>query len=371
MQTTARQAVATGKLLPLESLRGIAALSVAVFHMDIGSHLNNVFTDHAWLMVDFFFVLSGFVIALNYQERITSFADLGRFQKKRFWRLYPLHLLMLLVFVCIELAKFVAERKFGLEANTAAFSVNDFPSFVANLLLLQNWVSTTVTFNYPSWSISSEFYTYALFGLIVLVTRRSGWLVVTVSVLLVAVSGVALQSIVAGVQVIPGPLRCLYSFFIGVLIYPLFRRAGADSIANSIPAMLAIVACVVTIVLLGDRRAAVLLAPPVFALAVYCVARTSTNTVVSKTLSQRWLVYLGAISYGVYMIHAAVWWMVNQITKLVFKLPTHVDAEGKVTVEMPNTFLADVVMLAGLALVVLLAHWSYVYLERRFYQSRS
>ena len=77
------------KYLALESLRGGAAISVAIHHFYIGSHFNVAFTMYAWLMVDFFFVLSGFVIALNYQDRIKTFENLKAFQFKRFLRLYP------------------------------------------------------------------------------------------------------------------------------------------------------------------------------------------------------------------------------------------------------------------------------------------
>ena len=64
------------KIFYLESLRGLAALSVAFYHFDIGSLLtNNAFVKNSWLMVDFFFVLSGFVIALNFQSKIYNFTD--------------------------------------------------------------------------------------------------------------------------------------------------------------------------------------------------------------------------------------------------------------------------------------------------------
>ena len=43
------------KLVVLESLRGVAAISVAFFHFNTGSIFNNGFTNNAWLMVDFFF----------------------------------------------------------------------------------------------------------------------------------------------------------------------------------------------------------------------------------------------------------------------------------------------------------------------------
>jgi peptidoglycan/LPS O-acetylase OafA/YrhL len=57
------------------------------------------------LMVDFFFVLSGFVIFHIYADRMPSFGSLLRFLWLRLGRLYPLHLLMLLVFLGIEVIK--------------------------------------------------------------------------------------------------------------------------------------------------------------------------------------------------------------------------------------------------------------------------
>jgi len=88
------------RIEPLESLRVIAALAVAIFHFRTPSPLAaNAFIEHADLMVDLFFVLSGFVIALNYRERIGSFWDALTFQHRRFWRLYTLHLFTLMVFV--------------------------------------------------------------------------------------------------------------------------------------------------------------------------------------------------------------------------------------------------------------------------------
>ena len=159
------------KFLALESLRGVAAISVAIFHFSIGSHLNTEFTKNAWLMVDFFFVLSGFVIALNYQDHIKTFENLKVFQYKRFLRLYPLHLLMLFVFLGIECMKYLVEIKFNLVANNPAFRDSDLGAFIAHIFLLQNWTMDHTSFNGISWSISAEFYTYAIFGSLLLVPR--------------------------------------------------------------------------------------------------------------------------------------------------------------------------------------------------------
>jgi peptidoglycan/LPS O-acetylase OafA/YrhL len=61
------------RFIALDSWRGIAACLVALFHLEayshlVYSHLNAApFLRNSWLFVDFFFVLSGFVIAANYQ----------------------------------------------------------------------------------------------------------------------------------------------------------------------------------------------------------------------------------------------------------------------------------------------------------------
>ncbi|MFX5464960.1 hypothetical protein ABTD44_21555, partial [Acinetobacter baumannii] len=62
-----------------------------------------------YLMVHLFFVLSGFVIYNAYAARIDSAQDLMRFQFLRFGRLYPVHLLFLLVYVLFEVAKYVGQ----------------------------------------------------------------------------------------------------------------------------------------------------------------------------------------------------------------------------------------------------------------------
>jgi len=119
----------------------------------------------------FFFVLSGFVIAINYLDKIFTFKDIILFQKKRFLRLYPLHFIMLIIFLFIEITKYIAEAKFGLNASNKPFTTNNLVSFLANIFLIQNYTVSNLTFNTPSWSISAEFYTYFLFALIFFLTE--------------------------------------------------------------------------------------------------------------------------------------------------------------------------------------------------------
>jgi len=359
------------KLLNLESLRGLAAVSVAFFHFDSGSHFNNVFVTHAWLMVDFFFVLSGFVIALNYQNRIKSIHDLLVFQKKRLLRLYPLHLIMLMVFFGIEVVKYIAEIKFNLIANNRAFSVNDLGAFFANVTLLHNWTMTGLTFNYPSWSISAEFYTYALFGVIALLTIKSIRSFYIASVILVLLTGMALYS--RGMEAsITGPWRCIHSFFIGAITYGIYQRFNLrDRLRSSFTSLIMLSICIWLVILLGGQKTGLVITIPfIFAAAVLSLVATKTTSRINKVLSNSWLVYLGTISYGIYMIHAAVWWLYMQLMRFMFDFTTIVDIAGNRKVIIDNVFLADAISLSGIVLIIILAHFSYVFIETKFNKKR-
>ncbi len=162
----------------IESLRGLAALLVVFYHIPAWNQLiyNIPIFRHGHLMVDFFFVLSGFVIFSSYQGRIRSAKDAMKFHLLRIGRLYPVHLLFLFVFLFFECIKYIAVTKFslGVDATSLPFSSNNLPAFAQHLLLIQAIGPTGLadTYNYPAWSISVEFYTYFIFSGIALLLPR-------------------------------------------------------------------------------------------------------------------------------------------------------------------------------------------------------
>ncbi len=360
--------MATKKFRNIESLRGIAALSVVLYHFDIGSHFNVTFVKNSWLMVDFFFVLSGFVVALSYISRITSFENLISFQKKRFWRLYPLHLLTLFLFVLIEIAKYLAEIKLGLVGSAPAFSYSNLNAFVANLFLVQNWTLDALTYNYPSWSISAEFYTYAVFGIFVLVAQGNLSRFYLLAALVITIACLVLFENGMDEGRISGPMRCLASFFIGTLTYKVFSILKTNfSFDNSIPSTLLLIIGIVCVIIMGSEKSGVtVLMPFIFSLIILSLVLTNECALVNKVLNNRFLVYLGTISYGIYMIHAFVWWIWIQLLKYVFYMPIVMNSEGKQIILIDNAYLADMISFAGVAVIILLAHLSYRYFERVF-----
>jgi peptidoglycan/LPS O-acetylase OafA/YrhL len=349
-------------------LRGIGALSVAFFHFNVGGHFNNTFGDNAGILVDGFFVLSGFVIALNYIDRIKTTQDLIIFQRKRFLRLYPLHIIMLFAFVIVEVAKYFVEVKFGLIANNRAFTTNNINAFLANAMLIQNWVLPTLTYNGPSWSISAEFYTYAIFGILLVLTNRRRKLLVTS--LIVSILGFGFLLSVNGMSSdnISGPLRCLYAFSIGALAccaYNFLRNTIV--LKSSIPSVISLISSIVIVIFFGVKESNfVELIPLFFGMTILVLVLTKQDQKIHRALSNDWTVYLGTISYGIYMIHTLIWWILTQTLRLVLKVPTQVNPDGTVTILIDNVFFADLLSVIGVVIVIFLAHFSYKYVETRF-----
>jgi peptidoglycan/LPS O-acetylase OafA/YrhL len=359
------------KLLPLESLRGIAALSVAFLHFNVGSHFNNSFVGNAWIMVDFFFVLSGFVIALNYIDKITTAQELYAFQKKRFLRLYPLHLIMLFAFVGLELVRIAYGMLPGVSVSGEVFSTpNDIFAVFANIVLLQNFLVSMPTFNYPSWSISSEFFTYLAFGLIVLFSGTKRRLFVLL-LPLVLFSGILLSTVgMEPVSNVSGPLRCIYSFFIGAITFLVYDRLkNSISLSTSFLATLLLLATVLVVILFANTNYDyVELIPMLFAITILSLSLTERGTTINRMLSMRWLVYLGTISYGIYMIHAFVWLIINVTMRRLFNIAIFPTEGSYATID--NIIIADLLSVLGMGIVIILAHLSYKYIETRFNKLR-
>lgn len=359
------------KLFVLESLRGIAAISVAFFHFNTGSIFNNGFTNNAWIMVDFFFVLSGFVIALNYLEKISSWSDLINFQKKRFLRLYPLHFIMLIVFLTIEIIKYFVEINFELTANNPAFSKNNFTSFCANLLLVQNWTLSSLTYNQPSWSISSEFFIYTLFALIILIFKNEKKIIFIVLLINILTFGLIINYYGIGAEGFRGNIRCIYSFSIGAIIYHLYYKLREKFLFSSSTISLFITLFTFFVVINeGDKNSNFIeLVPILFGITILSIVLTAKNTLIYNLLSFNWMVYLGTISYGIYMIHDALWWVIKQILKFIFHYPIEIGESGIRVIVINNVYLSSLISLIGILLVILLSHFSYNLIEKRFYKN--
>lgn len=289
----------------LDGLRGVFAVAVVVFHAGFASHLFPLPVVRAlYLCVDFFFVLSGFVIAYAYADRLTDRDATRGFVLRRIGRVWPLHIAMLAVLIVVECAKLALTRTLGVEQESGMpfTGSTSLYAIVTNIVLLQSFdLHASTTWNYPSWSISAEFGAYLLFALICVLARRwSLWVAAgvvvaaTLTIVLVSKTGMDLTYHL-------GAVRAALGFCLGWLVQAAYRitpsRAGSS-------VELGLLAVLLGYFSIAGTSALSFVAPFLFAVAIYFFA--GGNGVVTRALRSRPLQVLGRLSYSIYMTHAVV-----------------------------------------------------------------
>jgi len=296
----------------LDSWRGICACMVALFHFQANNHLHEIplFTN-AGLFVNFFFVLSGFVIFANYETKIKEGFGLGRFMFLRFGRLYPLHLATLLAFISVDLLQMLVPALNNLTANEPFAGPGQTPDYIVqNILLVHSFdFGKHLSFNWPSWSISAEFYTYLVFAVAILSFKNKvAWFNITASLLaLVFLILFNENSIHATTNF--GIIRCIYGFAAGAICWHIWSHQNSELMhkisKNTWSVIEAIVfLSVILFVALHGKTAFNLFAPVVFMLAVFVFSFESG--IISNVLNKPLFRGLGKLSYSIYMNHAFI-----------------------------------------------------------------
>ncbi len=289
--------VAPADLRALTALRFVAAAWVTLYtcwpFLDVG------FTPHlaqkGYLGVELFFVLSGFILSHVYLEPFGA----KRFGYKSFlWariaRVYPLHLVTLLGVMALALAA-------GAAGIAMQARVIDWPSLPANLLMLHAWgLAPEAAFNHPSWSISAEWFAYLAFPVFAAgawALRARPWTAVAGAALALLALYVAFQDL-AGFPLTEatirwGALRIVPCFALGCALYLVHRRGGVSR-----PGLLAGLAL---ILILGATSVNAWDGFIVLMGGALILALGSLDNVRAGPLSSRFAVWLGEISYALYM----------------------------------------------------------------------
>ncbi len=276
------------RLVVLDSFRGLFALMVVLLHGPFQSHLYYLTAiRNSGVFVDFFFVLSGFVLALAYQDRAGSPRHAAGFMIRRIGRLWPLALVALGVLLVLT-GGAGDDTGFTLQA---AFLVQAFRN------------DTLLWLNFPSWSISAELAAYAVFALAMLAPRGP------TLPLLVAGLGAAL---VLGGAIDPGfgasfdhgLFRAVACFALGHLAWQLRLRLGTGPLPH---ASLCEIACV-GLILAQISQTRLTGVPPELLLtfAVTILVFSWEGGIISRLLSAAPFRALGRWSYGIYILHMPV-----------------------------------------------------------------
>ena len=311
------------------AFRGLAAMMVMIVHFvilkdDGKSAAVTVFDfgDNIELVLDTFFVLSGFIMSYIYLDTFKDKVKPERtlkFLAHRFSRLYPLHIFALLVLMAergsqVVLASFVPF--FGDRGPATFFNGFDTPySLLTNIFIVHAWgFGDKLSWNYPSWTVSAEFAAYLTFPLLCLVIGRLGKLGAALLMAAGFAGYVALNAEYGtiGIPGVIGALRCIPGFAIGVGVYGL--SVGLRLPSDRLLGVLQIAA--VAAMLLGYA----VIDNQVLIIALIClvvIVTTENRGVLVNALCWQPLQYLGRISFTIYIMHVVAGNAISPIMRLV------------------------------------------------------
>ena len=289
-------------LRALTTLRFLAALWVVLYtawpHLDVS--FVPVAVTKGYLGVETFFVLSGFILSHVYLEAAGEKRfSYGGFLWARLARVYPLHLVTLFGMIGLGVAATVA----GLSIDA---SLTDWRALPAHLTLTHAWgLATSSAFNHPSWSISAEWAAYLSFPAFAFVAwrLREQPVLATVLAAAFALGLYAAFEPLAGYSLTEatfrwGALRIAPCFALGCALYLVHRRGGVPFAG---PVALVSGAAVLISASLGLWDAVTVLAAGGLILGL-----GSLDNLRAGVLGSKAGVYLGEISYSIYMVCAPV-----------------------------------------------------------------
>jgi peptidoglycan/LPS O-acetylase OafA/YrhL len=295
---------------PLTSLRFLFAFMVFCCHCPFYTDpdtfaykLSHHVMSEGYIGVSFFFILSGFILSLNYADSFEK----EKVSAKEFWilrfaRIYPLYLATLLIEIPFTFHEYLAS------------AATWWGRFAACFFMVQSWVPDirwAAAFNTPSWSISAEAFFYALFPLLIIRIRHLRPAVI-VSLCFIVVLSVCMWFTPPQWQkalYYNNPLGRLGEFVLGIALYRFYEmRRAVWSFSYATRMELAAVLLFVLFFSLHSFipkvfRFSIYYWPPMVFL-LYVFARSAGA--LSKALSVPAFVLLGEASFAFYMIHYRV-----------------------------------------------------------------
>lgn len=311
---------------PLTSLRMIFALMVFASHLDFliekePTNLrwvyDNVFYE-GYIGVSFFFILSGFILAFNYQSEILKGTNVKlTFYVARIARIYPLHVLTFILSIPLSLDVFLGSNLLFIK------------QVITNLTLTQSYFPIRdiyFSFNIPAWSISNEMFFYLLFPFLIQIffkfnRFKKTWFIMIFA--LIPLLTLFISSKLFHQFFYISPFFRIIDFIIGIFIYNLYIILKLKN--REINFNLLEISSIVLLVVFFIFHERI---PQVARFSFYywipmcylIIAFSFQKGFISKFLSKKHFVYLGEISFGLYMFHHLILRYISAINIKFFHL---------------------------------------------------
>lgn len=367
----------------LTPLRGIAAMLTVIFHVNLflGNGLaptgSTMLISRMYLMVDFFFILSGFIMCHVYGNLFTVSVkkkDFKKFTIARFSRVYPLHFVTLMYVILL----FFVSSRLGIPEIQSIQIADNWYTVITNLLLLQsmnlhNWF----TWVHASWSISTEWWAYMLFPflvrpfmklgstarLMVCLACFGGYLCITYFLVpLVTVppeiSFARIDPTLLSVNVAYqyGFVRCLCGFVLGMMMYQGFTIEWAKNILGNGLTMLMLALAIFTCMHFG--------LPDVITLSFFpflLLAGAYGSAGINKILNLKALQRLGDWSFSIYLVHQPLLYTVTNV--MLHFNPALANSASSGPPPAPDILQSWITCAIFIALVLLISYLTYRFVE--------
>ncbi|MYL96437.1 acyltransferase family protein [Novosphingobium sp. FGD1] len=284
----------------LDALRGLAAVMVVFYHRR--ELLPNGLAEHGYLAVDFFFMLSGFVIAYAYEDKLRTGMSRTSFIVRRLQRLMPLVILGACLGLFVEVLKALTKHS----TDRLIDAVIAFPFAALSLPNLPNSSSEIFLLNPPTWSLFFELIANVLYALFI--KRLSNTVVISVAL----ASGAALFVISTNFDSVEvgqnfdnvqyGIFQVLFPFSTGILLFR-YRLQSTNTVSGFVAAVLAVVLFAVLFTPVLPAGSNYLydfaLVAMLFPLTIYIGARVA----ISSGWFALFIEAAGMLSYAVYITH--------------------------------------------------------------------
>jgi len=271
------------RMYALDGARGLAAFCILLFHT-VGTRVSAF--SHLYIAVDFFFVLSGFVLAPAV-ARVRDIPDAQRFLISRFMRIFPM-VLAIITFTAIYDLLILSKHWFMGQPSTSPIILN-IPTLIMSLLMLQVLYRPAVLVDFPIWSLSAEWLVNIMVGLAQALTRKGKYLSLVFGVALI-IGSVFFKS-----ELLNQIGRALWGFSFGLIAFDCRSR----SLQNR--KVLIVISLFLTPVyfatpVLGGFQSIFSIWP--FAACITILSQSNPNAQISEKLS-----IVGKYSYGFYLWH--------------------------------------------------------------------
>lgn len=356
------------RMQSIEGWRGITALLVVLFHIYVA---HSLFYEE-WLrylapVLELFFIISGFVMALGFGDKVTDTKSFVGYLIRRGGRIWPLHLAMLSLLLLIPLLRFVMQTPGDLFSGKLSLEALPY-----QLLLLQAWnPELALTWNHPSWTLSGEIAAYVLMGLIVWVARSEPlrWVL---GLAMIAIAGTIFYQEMQATENynVLSVSRAVTGFFVGFLLFYVWRRFPLKQARVAMVLEVVTAAGFVAILFWHPTGLSYFWCHAIYALLLYVYA--SDLGFMSRIMSTPPMMWLGKHSYAMYMFHGVVTTWIMLVVHFIearigVPLTDSVVVPGAPRVHaivLPEQWMNDLLVVAYLGVVLIGGRIIYVVVEQ-------